>query len=79
MNPQVRRKLLQIVKMPATLVYVRDGNLKTERREVRTMSILKNKKVVIIGDRDGVPGEAIQPCVENAGGTVVFSSTECFV
>ena len=37
------------------------------------------KKIVVIGDRDGVPGEAISACVETAGGEVVFSSTECFV
>ena len=42
------------------------------------MAILKDKKVVIIGDRDGVPGPAIA-CVKTAGGDVVFSSTECFV
>ena len=28
------------------------------------MAILKGKKVIIIGDRDGVPGPAIQACVE---------------
>jgi len=43
------------------------------------MSLLKDRKVVIIGDRDGIPGPAIAECVENAGGEVVFSSTECFV
>jgi len=43
------------------------------------MAILKDKKVVIIGDRDGVPGEAIAACVKTAGGDVVFASTECFV
>ena len=43
------------------------------------MGILEGKKVVVIGDRDGVPGEAISACVETAGGEVVFSSTECFV
>lgn len=48
-----------------------------ERREI--MAILKDKKVVIIGDRDGIPGDAIAACVETAGGEVVFSSTECFV
>jgi len=45
----------------------------------KKMSILKGKKVIIIGDRDGVPGEAIKICVEQAGGEVVFASTECFV
>ena len=43
------------------------------------MAILKDKKVVIIGDRDGIPGDAIAACVETAGGDFVFSSTECFV
>ena len=43
------------------------------------MAILKDKKVVIIGDRDGEPGPAIAECVKTAGGDVVFSSTECFV
>ena len=43
------------------------------------MAILEGKKVVIIGDRDGVPGPAIDACVNTAGAEVVFSSTECFV
>lgn len=43
------------------------------------MGILAGKKVVIIGDRDGVPGDAIAQCAETAGAEVVFSSTECFV
>ena len=43
------------------------------------MAILNGKKVIVIGDRDGVPGLAIEKCVETAGGEVVFSSTECFV
>ena len=43
------------------------------------MSILENKKVIIIGDRDGIPGPAIEECVKTVGGEVVFSSTECFV
>ena len=41
---------------------------------------LINKKVVIIGDRDGIPGLAIEECVKQIEGLeVVFSSTECFV
>ena len=43
------------------------------------MANLKDQKVVIIGDRDGIPGDAIAECVKSAGGDVVFSSTECFV
>lgn len=43
------------------------------------MSILKDKKVIIIGDRDGIPGPAIEECVKSAGAQIVFSATECFV
>ena len=43
------------------------------------MSILSGKKVIIIGDRDGIPGPAIEECATTAGAEVVFSSTECFV
>jgi len=43
------------------------------------MSILNGKKVIVIGDRDGIPGPAIAACAETAGAEVVFSSTECFV
>jgi hypothetical protein len=41
--------------------------------------MFENKKVVIIGDRDGVPGPAIENCIKTTKGEVVFSSTECFV
>ena len=43
------------------------------------MAILKDKKVSIIGDRDGIPGPAIEGGVKTAGAEVVYSSTECFV
>ncbi len=43
------------------------------------MSLLEGKKAIIIGDRDGVPGPAIEECVKAAGADVIFSSTECFV
>ena len=42
------------------------------------MSILHVKKIIIIGDRDGIPGPAIEECAKSAGGDVVFSSTESF-
>lgn len=42
--------------------------------------MFNGKKFVIIGDRDGVPGDAIKACVETIeGAEVVFASTECFV
>jgi betaine reductase len=46
---------------------------------VLEMSLLDNKKVVVIGDRDGVPGPAIEECLKSTSAEVVFSSTECFV
>ena len=43
------------------------------------MSEIKNKHIIIIGDRDGIPGPAIQECVKAVGGQIAYSSTECFV
>jgi len=44
------------------------------------MSILDGKKVIILGDRDGIPGQAIEECVKTAQNVeVLFSATECFV
>ena len=41
--------------------------------------MLEGKKVAILGERDGIPGDAIAECVKSAGAEVVFSTTECFV
>ncbi len=41
--------------------------------------MLQDKKVIIIGDRDGIPAPAIEECVKGTGAEVVFASTECFV
>ena len=43
------------------------------------MAILNGKKTIIIVDRDGIPGPAIEECVKTAGAEVIYSSTECFV
>lgn len=40
---------------------------------------LAGKKVIALGERDGVPGPAIAECVRTAGAVVVFVETECFV
>jgi betaine reductase len=40
---------------------------------------LRGKKVIAIGERDAVPGEAIAECVRSAGAEVVMMQTECFV
>jgi len=41
--------------------------------------MLNGKKVIAIGERDGVPGPVIAECLEGAGFEVVFQVTECFV
>ncbi len=41
--------------------------------------ILKGRKLIAIGDRDGIPGPAIEACAVSAGAEVIFASTECFV
>ncbi len=41
--------------------------------------MLENKKVAILGDRDGVPGPAIEECIKTTEAEVVFTTTECFV
>ena len=41
--------------------------------------MLKGRKVIAIGERDGVPGPVIAECLEGAGFEVVFQVTECFV
>jgi hypothetical protein len=43
------------------------------------IEMLQDKKVIIIGDRDGIPAPAIEECVKTVGAEVVFASTECFV
>ena len=43
------------------------------------MGMLADKKIVIIGDRDGIPGPAIEECIKTTGAGVIFSSTEYFV
>jgi betaine reductase len=40
---------------------------------------LKGKKVIAVGDRDGVQGMAIGNCAAAAGGEVVLALTECAV
>jgi glycine/sarcosine/betaine reductase complex component A len=40
---------------------------------------LAGKKVIALGERDGVPGEAIAECVRSAGADVILVVTECFV
>jgi glycine reductase len=40
---------------------------------------LHGKRVIAIGERDGIPGPAIAACVRSAGAEVVLMETQCFV
>lgn len=40
---------------------------------------LKGKKVIVIGERDGVQGPAIAACMKSAGAEPVMVQTQCFV
>ena len=41
--------------------------------------VFEGRKVVVLGERDGVSGTAIAACIEAAGGEVLFAASECFV
>ena len=43
------------------------------------MSKFDDKKVIVIGDRDGIPAPAVTECLKNTKAEIVFASTECFV
>ena len=44
------------------------------------MSIFKEGlKAIVIGDRDGIPGPAMEECIKTTPAEIVFSATECFV
>jgi len=40
---------------------------------------LKGTRVIVIGERDGVQGLAIEACVKSAGAEPVLVQTQCFV
>jgi glycine reductase len=40
---------------------------------------LKGKRVLVIGERDGVNGPTIEACVRSAGAAVLYAETLCFV
>ena len=40
---------------------------------------LRGKKVIALGERDGVPGPALAACATSAGAEVVLTLTACYV
>jgi glycine/sarcosine/betaine reductase complex component A len=45
----------------------------------RGIMSLKGKKVIALGERDGIQGTAIAACARSAGADVVLEMTHCFV
>ena len=45
---------------------------------MRDMDV-KGKYVIAIGERDGVPGPALEAVMASAGAAQVYSFTQCFV
>jgi glycine reductase len=43
------------------------------------MMDLRGKKVIALGERDGVPGPAVAECASRAGADVVLTLTACYV
>jgi len=40
---------------------------------------LKGKKVIVLGERDGVQGPAIAACLQSIGAEPLLVLTQCFV
>ena len=40
---------------------------------------LRGKRVLVLGERDGVNGAAIEACVKSAGAEILYVETQCFV
>ncbi len=41
--------------------------------------MFKGKKIIAIGERDGIASPAIAACIQATGSEVVLAATECFV
>jgi hypothetical protein len=48
------------------------------RKEVHRME-LQGKRVLAIGEREGINGPSLKLLAESAGAEVVYSVTQCFV
>ena len=43
------------------------------------MAKLEGKKLLLLGERDGVPGPDMADVFADSGAEILFSATECFV
>jgi betaine reductase len=43
------------------------------------MGKLAGRTLLLLGERDGVPGPAMEACLKDSGAEILFSVSECFV
>ena len=51
----------------------------TQRDALRRLHRQRRVAGDLLGERDGVPGPAMEACFKDSGAEVVFAATECFV
>jgi glycine reductase len=61
--------------------YIGDGLVAAHpcREAEETIMDMKGKKVIALGERDGIQGTALAECAKSAGADVVLEMTHCFV
>ncbi len=55
------------------------GSLSARPHDEEWTVDLRNKRVIAIGERDGIQGEVIRDVASVLGANVVFTITQCFV
>jgi betaine reductase len=50
-----------------------------EEKVEETIMNMQGKKVIALGERDGIQGMALAECAKSAGADVVLEMTHCFV
>ena len=63
----------------ATTLSLEDTLEEVSPMEVSPMVDLKDRLVLALGERDGIPAPALRACIESAGGRVIYEVTQCFV
>jgi len=46
---------------------------------MNNISTLKDKKVIVFGERDDISGNCLSTCLKSAFATIIYEATACFV